>query len=191
MPPCFLLLPHKKKFIASIDNMKRKPKANPAAAPPSPSLLRPALLGAVDGLITSFVIIASGLAAEVASPAVLGIGLASLVADGVSMGASEVISSGSESGATVRALALKGAACFLSFVAFGACPLLVFYASPSVGPSAGAFVTLLFAIALGRSRLTREACFRSVAHVVGLGVVAGGIAYGIASASAPALARVH
>ena len=44
-------------------------------------IVRPFVLGSIDGLVTSFVILASGFAGNVIKSSVLTIGFASLVAD--------------------------------------------------------------------------------------------------------------
>ena len=57
------------------------------------SLIRPSILGGVDGIITSFAIVVSCHAAGFDTRTVLVIGVASLIADGASMGISEYLSS--------------------------------------------------------------------------------------------------
>lgn len=60
------------------------------------SILRASVLGAVDGIITSFAIISSGYASETDTKTILAISLASLVADATSMGVGEYLSSNAE-----------------------------------------------------------------------------------------------
>ena len=60
------------------------------------SILRASVLGAVDGIITSFAIISSGYASETESKTILAISLASLFADATSMGIGEYLSSNAE-----------------------------------------------------------------------------------------------
>ena len=56
------------------------------------SLLRPAILGGVDGIITSFAIVVSSHVGQFKQSTLLIVGIASLVADGISMGISEYLS---------------------------------------------------------------------------------------------------
>ena len=82
--------------------------------------LRPLLLGAIDGLITSFVIVAGGLASGASRRVVLLIGFSSLVADGLSMAVSEGISSRAQDDRVTIPQAVRlGATCFFGFVSFG------------------------------------------------------------------------
>lgn len=60
------------------------------------SILRASVLGAVDGIITSFAIISSGYASETDSKTILVISLASLFSDATSMGVGEYLSSSAE-----------------------------------------------------------------------------------------------
>lgn len=60
------------------------------------SIKRAAILGAVDGIITSFAIIASAYASETELRYVTAIGIASLVSDATSMGIGEYLSSTAE-----------------------------------------------------------------------------------------------
>ena len=65
---------------------------------------RPIVLGAIDGLITTFVIVATALTGRV-GPIVVGtVGIASLLADAFSMGVSEYLSSRLETSVSEAAL---------------------------------------------------------------------------------------
>jgi len=68
------------------------------------SILRASVLGAVDGIITSFAIISSGYASETTSKTIMAISLASLVADATSMGVGEYLSSNAEQSKTSKKL---------------------------------------------------------------------------------------
>ena len=61
-----------------------------------PSLLRASLLVGIDGTITSFVIVSGTHSGSLASNVVLIVGTSSLLADGLSMGVSEYLSSDAE-----------------------------------------------------------------------------------------------
>lgn len=73
------------------------------------AVVRPALLGAVDGIITSFAIVISSYVGDFSTAAVMIAGFSSLLADGLSMGVSEYLSSRTaqaRAGERRRALAL-------------------------------------------------------------------------------------
>lgn len=147
--------------------------------------LRPALLGAIDGLITSFVIVAAGSAAGSSTSTIALLGFASLVADGLSMGVSESISSRAQDELPCAETVLRGATCFASFVAVGAAPLVGFVAIGGGWEgqllSAFAFLLLLGIVGVGRAWASREQWRRAVGETLLVGAAAGGVAYGIAS----------
>ena len=150
-------------------------------------LLRPFLLGAVDGLITSFVIVAGGYAGNVNKRSILIIGFSSLVADGFSMGVSEYLSTRNEQ--SLRMSVYTGFACFLSFIVFGCLPLFGFLTGNSRSTQI-ILSSIFFFISLAILGIL-HGCFvqksstlehiRRFAEIVILGSVAGGIAFGVAS----------
>ena len=148
-------------------------------------IVRPFVLGSIDGLVTSFVILASGFAGEVLKSSVITIGVASLVADAFSMGVSEYLSSRTEE--PLKDAALMGCMCFLSFVIFGCVPLVAYAIAPS-DPSVErafaivAFVIMLILVSFLRATTTEGERCRSVTEVLLLGACAGAIAYGVAAA---------
>lgn len=150
--------------------------------------LRPALLGAVDGLITTFVIIAGGVAGNVPKRSILVIALSSLIADALSMGVSEGISSHAQLGTSRASALMNGLACFTSFILLGSIPVGVYAASGSKDASEissiSVFVVMLVVIGCVRAHLTRESYKYAVLEVTGLGVAAGAVAYGIAKLGA-------
>lgn len=147
--------------------------------------VRPALLGAVDGLITSFVIVAGGLASDTDKRRILLIGFSSLIADGISMGVSESISSRAQDGLALVQAATLGAICFTSFIAVGCFPLVGFAIGQDEMTARAlsiAFFALLLALVGGaRAAITRENFIWATTETIILGAIAGGIAYGIAS----------
>lgn len=150
-------------------------------------VVRPVVLGSIDGLVTSFVILASGFAGDVAKSSVLTIGAASLVADAFSMGVSEYLSSRTEE--RLSDAAVMGFLCFLSFMVFGCVPLVAFAIAPSDPAAERAFAIVAFAIMLVlvsvlRATTTEGDRCKSITEVVLLGACAGAIAYGVAAAYA-------
>ena len=148
--------------------------------------LRPSILGAIDGLITSFVIVAGGFASSASIRVITLIGFSSLFADGISMGVSEALSSrAQDSDLTIRNAALQGATCLAGFVSFGSMPLIGYVVGRThvARRLLSTFLFLLFLMIVGiiRAWVARQSVFRTVAEIVCLGSVAGGVAYGIAS----------
>lgn len=160
--------------------------APPLPPPPAPwrqRYVRPALLGMIDGLITSFAIVAGGLASGAATRAVLLIGWSSLLADGLSMGASEALSSRAQHGGGLpwRTAAARGGVCFAGFVTSGAAPLLGYTLGPDGLGSALLFLAGLVAVGAGRAWASDEPRLRAVVEVTAVGAAAGAVAYGVAS----------
>lgn len=143
--------------------------------------LRAAMLGAVDGVITSFAVVASASVLEDARRAALAVGAASVVADGLSMGVSEFLSSTSEraGGAAGASPALLGVVCFGSFVVAGAVPLVVFLASGGVLAAACFALVELMLLGSARARVTGESPLVGLGQTAGLGSVAGAVAFGV------------
>ena len=153
------------------------------------SLLRASLLGGVDGVITSFAIVAGTHAGELDVDTLWIIGVSSLVADGLAMGVSEYLSSSSarakgeqleQRGETVAASPLAlGVACFVSFVLCGVVPTVLY--ALTAGRLAVAMFSLVELMLLGaaRTRFTRERLLWGVAQTAALGAAAGAVAYGV------------
>lgn len=81
--------------------------------------------GGVDGLITTFAIIAGSLGGDLSTKIVIVLGLASILADGFSMGVSSYLAEKSRINANN---AIKvGLITFLSFICIGIFPLLPFF----------------------------------------------------------------
>ena len=156
--------------------MVQLPNAEPIA-------VRPAVLGAIDGVINSFVVITSGVAANVPRKSILIIGIASLVADAFAMGTSEYLSSRTEE--SRRACLVRGGTCFVSFALFGILPLAG-YALSRDSALLAASATFLFGLACIAS-IQAYALQRDFLHVlievVLLGAVAGFTAYWVAHIS--------
>jgi len=135
----------------------------------------PAVLGAVDGLITSFVIVASGAAGALEKRGVVVVLASSLVADAFSMGVSEYLSS--RLSLARRLALLEGLVCFLSFAVAGAVPLLAYALLPpptDVGASGALFAVALLGVGLVRGASSPSAGW-SALEVFALGVAASGL----------------
>ena len=144
------------------------------------TILRPTILGSIDGLITSFVIIAGGIAGNVSKNSVIVIGFSSLVADAFSMGTSEYLSSRTQT--SIRNSVILGFSCFSSFILFGIVPLLGYSLANRFEFvfSAVFFIVCLIVVSLLRNCYTSTHVIYSIIETIVLGSFAGGIAYGVA-----------
>jgi VIT1/CCC1 family predicted Fe2+/Mn2+ transporter len=147
--------------------------------------------GANDGIITTFAVVAGVSGASLPARTVLILGFANLVADGFSMGASNVLAI--RSGQDVRAadglerdepFAFRhGMATFIAFVLAGAIPLAayLFPGATSDRFSIAAVLTLvtLFVVGALRSLVTRVGWLKSGMEMLLLGLVASALAYSI------------
>ena len=146
---------------------------------------RPIVLGAMDGLITSFVIVASAYAGDIDMRGTAVVGVASLLADGVSMAISEWLS---VRGFAERRSAVRLAlACFCGFIVGGTPPLVAFVAWTRVSSKSFLTSVVAYCLSLGVLSYMRAKLFdnltlvQSLVEVVALGGLAGGIAFGIAN----------
>lgn len=151
------------------------------------TLLRASVLGGVDGVITSFAIVAAASAGDLALKTTVVVGVSSVLADGLSMGISEFLSSYSQRARNRVPLVdrpeVLGLVCFASFVLCGSGPLLL-YAVVDQRLLACAMFSLveLFLLGAARTFLTEEPVLLGMLQTGGLGAVAGGVAYGVAYA---------
>ena len=149
--------------------------------------LRSALLGGVDGVITSLSIVAGSSFLSASTSVVAVVGSSSLIADGVSMGVSEYLSVRGdellrkESG---PAPIWCGVACFTSFILCGFLPLLVFVSGDAalLGAVSISFFVLL-CLGCIRARVTGEVLLWSLVETTSLGSLASGIAFAVAAIS--------
>lgn len=145
------------------------------------SCLKAAMMGGVDGVITSFAIVAGASFTEESTSTAVVVGVSSLIADGLSMGVSEYVSSVGEAMITDRQGApwVLGVACFACFVACGAIPLVAFLIQ-GLATAAGLSVAVLSVLGVLRARYTRESVVRGLVQTTGLGTAAGAVALGVA-----------
>ena len=146
------------------------------------------IYGANDGLITTFAVVSSIAGAGLSVTAIIVVGIASLFADGFSMGASRYLSLRSEQtlseGApdTNRSPFMDGFATFGAFVIIGAVPLVpfIFIGSTHVFLiSAVATGVTLFLVGAARSLVTTRGAFISGTEMLVVGGFAAAIAYGL------------
>jgi vacuolar iron transporter family protein len=148
--------------------------------------------GANDGIVTTLVVIASVSGAAMSNTVVLVLGLANLIADGFSMGTSNVLAARSTLTAATRPTlakaSRKGGATFAAFVLAGFLPLSA-YLFPFLDDirlaAASAFAAIaLFGLGACRSLFSDRAWFVAGLEMLALGMVASVVAYAIGATAA-------
>lgn len=158
--------------------------------------LREFVYGGIDGAITTFAVVAGATGAGFSATVVIVLGIANLIADGLSMGVGSYLSSKSELEVSAKkgkpvdeeaSPAINGATTFVAFVVLGLVPLLSYVADTFVagtiphqfGISVG--LTLLAFIIIGflKSNVAKTSKIRGVLETVVLGAIAAGAAYGL------------
>jgi VIT1/CCC1 family predicted Fe2+/Mn2+ transporter len=152
--------------------------------------IRDLVYGANDGVITTFAVVAGVTGGTLQPVAVLVLGVANLLADGLSMGVGNYL--GIRSDERVReaqqlpeqeAFPIRhGVATFIAFVTAGAVPLVPYVFA---GPATDRFVwstvlslAVLFAVGAARARVGTGAWWTNGLEMLGLGVIVGAAAYG-------------
>jgi VIT1/CCC1 family predicted Fe2+/Mn2+ transporter len=152
--------------------------------------IRDLVYGAIDGIVTTFAVVAGVTGGALSTQAVLIVGIANLIADGLSMGVGNYLGIRSEESALRREdlpeqeaePARHGAATFLAFVVAGSVPLLP-YLFPGLADDQFVLATVLtlaalFGVGAVRSLVTVEGWLVSGLEMLGLGVLVAGVAYG-------------
>jgi len=151
--------------------------------------LRDVVYGALDGVITTMAVLAGTEGASLSMRVGLILGLANLLGDGISMGASNYLGLRSELEQTggsvaVEALWRHGLATVAAFILVGAAPLLAFVVSTATGwrvfPLAAvlAAATLIVAGAV-RATFVGKTIVRSALEMLSVGAAAGGAAFAV------------
>jgi vacuolar iron transporter family protein len=165
--------------------------------------IRDLVYGANDGIITTFAVVAGVTGGALSTRAVLIVGVANLLADGLSMGVGNYLGIRAEEGSrelqglpeAEASPARHGLATFLAFVAAGVLPLAPYLSSapPRVLFAASVGVTLagLFGMGAARSIFSQESWWVTGLEMLGLGMVVALVAFGagaLAASLASALA---
>lgn len=144
--------------------------------------------GANDGIITTFAVIAGAAGAGFSSTVIIVLGVANLVADGFSMGASSYLSLKSEqkvddvsSDISARNPLMDGIVTFIAFVIAGSLPLIPFFV-PSAAQNAFLVSSIATGVAFFVVGASRSLVIKGNAFIAGLemlivGAVASTIAY--------------
>lgn len=152
--------------------------------------IRDLIYGANDGILTTFAVIAGVTGGTLSAGTVLIVGLANLLADGLSMGVGNYLGiQAEESVRTAEGLAEResrparhGAATFLAFVVAGAVPLIP-YLVPGVttsrfGWAAVAALVTLFVVGAARAVVTADLWWQAGLQMLALGAAVAAVAYG-------------
>jgi VIT1/CCC1 family predicted Fe2+/Mn2+ transporter len=145
------------------------------------------ILGANDGIITTLAVVSGVVGAALSTTVILILGFANLLADGFSMGASNVLSRRSDTGnralPTLAATANHGLATFVGFVAAGIVPLLAYLLPWFDGARFTAATALalatLFAVGAARAFFSERGWFVSGVEMLSIGALAAAVAYGV------------
>lgn len=148
--------------------------------------------GANDGIVTTFAVVAASAGANVSSTVIIILGIANLVADGFSMGASSYLSLKSEqdtgaadSTTEARSPFMDGLVTFGAFVVAGSVPLIPFFvpaaAEHAFLVSSIATASTFFLVGAARSLVIRKNAFVAGLEMLLVGGVAAVIAYGLGS----------
>jgi vacuolar iron transporter family protein len=153
------------------------------------------IYGANDGIVTTLVVISSVAGAELSAKFVLILGLANLLADGFSMGTSNVLAERSTLTAvtrpSLRVAYRHGGATYAAFVLAGLLPLSAYLLPGLDGvrfPTACMLAVIaLFVIGAGRALFSDRPWFAAGLEMLLLGAIASGVAYGVGAAGAALL----
>lgn len=152
--------------------------------------IRDLIYGANDGILTTFAVVAGVTGGTLSGGTVLVVGLANLVADGLSMGVGNYL--GIQAEESVRAAeglaerearpARHGAATFVAFVVAGVVPLAPYLIS-GVSTSrfewaAAAALATLFGVGAARALVTTDLWWKTGLQMLGLGAAVAMVAYG-------------
>ena len=151
--------------------------------------VRDVVNGALDGVITTMAVIAGSEGASLGTRVALILGMANLLGDGISMGASNYLGMRSEieqSGGSIAREApwRHGLATMAAFMVVGAVPLGGYLVAAGTGVAVLPAAALLAVIALTgsgilRGRLVGKSARRSALEMLSIGAAAGGAAFGM------------
>jgi VIT1/CCC1 family predicted Fe2+/Mn2+ transporter len=158
-----------------------------------PGVIKALMYGASDAIITTFAVVAGAAGAGLELRAVVILGLANLLADGLSMGVGDFLGERAEvlsnSHSLHRPLWLTSVATALSFVAAGSLPLIPYVLSwlglfeissgHSLFVSVLATATSLFLVGCLRTLVTGRVWWKNGLEVLLLGGLAASVAYGV------------
>ena len=144
--------------------------------------------GAFDGIVTTFAVVAAASGAGLASNVVVILGLANLIADGFSMGASAYLSHTSERKRPKKTSSYRlGFATFLAFLTVGFIPVLPYLIDVVLGLDAAVHTLFIISsimalvafllLGIAKAGASKASLRRSVTETLLLGVTAAVLAY--------------
>jgi vacuolar iron transporter family protein len=150
------------------------------------------VFGACDGIITTLAIVSGVVGAALSTTVILILGFANLLADGFSMGASNVLSRRSDAQAhplpTLATASRHGIATFIGFVVAGIVPLsaylLPWFEGVRFAGAAVLALATLFAVGAGRAFFTRRGWLGSGLEMLSIGALAAAVAYAVGALGA-------
>jgi VIT1/CCC1 family predicted Fe2+/Mn2+ transporter len=150
------------------------------------------IFGANDGIVTTLAVVSGVVGASLSTTVILILGFANLIADGFSMGASNVLSRRSDAAGgrlpTLSEAAYHGVATFIGFAMAGLLPLFAYMLPWFAGYRFEAAVALalitLFAVGAGRAAFTKRPWLSSGIEMLALGALAAAVAYGVGALGA-------
>jgi VIT1/CCC1 family predicted Fe2+/Mn2+ transporter len=141
------------------------------------------IYGANDGIVTTLAVISGVVGASLSTRVILILGFANLLADGFSMGASNVLARRSEAGPDIAPLVRAtrhGVATFIGFVLAGLVPLTA-YLVPGVADrfalAIGVTFLTLFLVGASRAAFTNRGAVRAGVEMLLIGSLAASLAY--------------
>lgn len=156
--------------------------------------------GGIDGIVTTFAVVAASVGASLDSSVVIILGLANLIADGFSMGISAYLAGKSQRAIDVKLGKIRdidhvnptsaGLVTFASFVVIGFVPVMIYVVDYVLDLGLNnlfMFASILAGLAFAgvgwlKSFVTEEAIPRAIVETVFLGAIAAGAAYFIGAA---------
>jgi vacuolar iron transporter family protein len=158
----------------------------------NPKFLKAAVYGANDGIITTFAVVAGVAGAKLPAQIILILGIANMIADGVSMAVGDYLGEHSEQRLRKQqrrtheeeGIWKTGLVTFVSFVIAGSLPLLPYIIAwfaettgnmflSSIAATAGA----LFLVGSLRTFLTKGSWLKNGLEMLGIGAIAATLAY--------------
>ncbi len=161
-----------------------------------PKFVKAAVYGANDGIVTTFAVVAGVAGAQLSPNIILILGIANMVADGISMAVGDFLGERSEhrfrnhqSGTLMPdGLWKTGAVTFAAFIVAGSMPLAPYLlellglsidASQRFAYSIIATAATLFLVGSLRTIVTRGAWWKNGLEMLGIGAIAATVAYGL------------
>lgn len=155
-------------------------------------LMKAAVLGANDGIITTFAVVAGVVGAGLSVQTIIILGIANMVADGISMSVGDFLGERSaariEHGHLPSEIWHTSLVTFLAFVVAGALPLLPYVVElivtvpqgfPQFELSVASTLASLFIVGSLRSVVDGGNWMRNGLEMLGIGSIAAAVAYGL------------